>query len=293
MNLLSKEEFIAEIKSDFSKLDEAGLIDEISIERDIELALKKFGNGVTQLQDTVLEVVNGKVSLPKGFYSLDVAFKCEPKGYSNEGTIEHNTLQESNFFVRRTQRDKEWVSCDSCCTNEKETTITEKLYFKDNKSVDFHYHRPQLLRLGKSFKKSKCTKDCRNKFVKESPYEIVIIGNTLQANFDKGYIYMKYRGLMLDEDGELGIPESPNGNLVLYLEYFVKKRIAERLIANGDAIHIQNLFQEYARQEQIYLKNASNELKMMKLTPRVMRRLRTLNRLETLQYQTSMDLLNY
>ena len=292
MNLLSKEEFIAEIKSDFSKLDDAGLIDDLSLERDIDLALKRFGNDVTQLQDTVLEVVNGKVELPKGFFSLDVAFKCEPKGYSTEGTVEHNTLQESNFFIERTQRDKEWVSCNSCCTNEKESTVVEKLYFKDYK-VDFHYHRPQIMRLGKSFKKSQCAVNCRNKFVRDSPFEIVIVGNTLQANFDKGYIYMKFRGLETDEEGDVLIPDSPNGNLILYLEYFVKKRLAERLIGNGDAVHIQNLFQEYARQAQIYLKNASNELKMSRITPRALKRIRTLNRLESLQYITPMDITSF
>jgi len=289
MSSISKEEFIAEIKSDFSKLDDANLIDEISIERDIYLALKNFGNDVMQLQDTVLEINNGKALLPEGFFSLDVAFKCEPKGYSSKSTVEHNVLQESNFFVRKTQRDKEWSSCEPCCTTEKETIIEEKLYFKDN-PISFYYNRPQILRLGKSFKKSKCTFNCRNKFVKESPFEIVIVGNTLQANFDKGYIYMKYSGLPTNEDGELEIPDSGNGNLVLYLEYFIKKRLAERLIANGDGVGISNLYQTYASEERRYLKNASNELKMSKITPRSMKRLRTLSRLESLQYVVPMDL---
>lgn len=292
MSLLSKEEFIAEIKSNFSKLDDANLIDDISIERDIDLALKGFGNDIMQLQDVLLEVKNGKVNLPQGFFSLDLAFKCEPKGYTTESTVDHNILQESNFFIEKTRRDKEWVSCDSCCTNEKESTVVEKLYFKDNK-VNFHYNRPQLLRLGKSFKKSKCTKGCRNMFVKESPYEIVIVNNTLQTNFEEGYIYMKYMGLPTDEQGETMIPDSKNGNLTLYLEYFVKKRLAERLIGNGDALYIQGLYQTFVSEERRYLKNASNELKMTRITPNTMKRLRNLSRMESLQYVVNMDLNSY
>ena len=123
--------------------------------------------------------------------------------------------------------------------------------------------------------------------VRDNPNEIVIIKYRLQANFNEGEIYTMYYGLPLDENGDIDIPESKNGHLEEYLEYRVKRKVAERLIGNNDAVGLQALYQIYKGEEQVSLKNASNEFKMRSITPESMKRLKRLNRLESLQYESA------
>lgn len=289
--IITIESFIEEIKSDFRRADDAGLIDEASIYRDIELGLKRFGNDVYELHETVIEVKNGKVVLPSNFGSLYVAFLCEPFGYSTDSTLEKHSLQDSNFYIEKTERDTRWNTCDPCCTETSEKMITERIFLNETKAyADFHYHRPQLLKLGKSFNKNNCHDKCRNKYVTESPYEIIINKNTLHANFDTGSIYMQYYGLPSDEDGNMTIPNSYNGHLETYLEYHVKERLIERLLGNGDAKYLSNMYPIVAQKRAVALKNAASEIKMGKINPdRFRARFRKLNRIEALKYSLNFN----
>lgn len=288
---ISIESFIEEIKADFRKIDDAGLIDEASIYRDIELGLKRFGNDVYELHETVVEVKNGKVVLPSNFGSLYVAFLCEPFGYSTDSKLEKHSLQDSNFYIEKVEQDTRWNICDPCCTETSEKIITERLFLNDtNVYADFHYYRPQLLKLGKSFNKNNCHDKCRNKFVRESPYEIIINKNTLFANFDEGSIYIQYYGLPADEDGNLVIPNTYNGHLETYLEYYVKERLIERLLLNSESVALSNMYSIMAQKKAVALKNAAAELKMGNINPdRFRKRMRKLNTIEALKYSLNFN----
>ena len=128
----------------------------------------------------------------------------------------------------------------------------------------------------------------RNRYVKDNPNEITIAGTTLRANFNEGNIYLQYYGLPMDEEGYIDIPETDNGHLETYLEYYLKRRLSERLIMNNDAQGLQNMFSYFKGEEQVALRNASSELKMSSLTPAFAKRLKRLNRLEMLQYESSL-----
>lgn len=278
---------VAEIRSDFKKYSDAGLIDENSLYRDIELGLKKFGNDVMEKHEAVVEVKEGKARLPNNFFSLWIAYECEPLGYENCNNVDYQDLLSSYMYKERVVNSDKWSECNSCCQEESQNVITEKVYFQ-RETLKFHYHRPILLSLGKSFNKNACHSKCRNKYVKDNPNEITITGTTLRANFNEGSIYMQYHGLPMDEDGEIDIPETDNGHLETYLEYYLKRRLAEKLIINNDAQGLQNIFPTLKREEQVSLKNASSELKMSSLTPAFAKRLKRLNRLEMLQYESSL-----
>lgn len=275
---------IEEVKSDLSKYADANLLDENSMYRDIVKGLKKFGNDVTSLHETVVEVVEGEATLPENFSQLYFAYLCEPTSFTPEVEIHH--LQDSIFYTERTERTREWNECEANCETRTDTVIKENLYFREKKIAEYGYGNPQLLTLGKSFRKSACHASCRNRIVRDNPNEIVIIETTLQANFKKGHIYMQYYGLPLDENGMIGIPDTFNGSLEEYLEYRTKRKIAERLIGNNDAIGLSNMLGYFASQERIAIKNASNELKMGKLNPRGISRWSRLNKLESMQYES-------
>jgi len=280
------EALIAQVKSDLSKYDDANLIDDTSLYRDIYLGLKRFGNDIMQLQETMVDVSQGYGELPQSFFSLYVAYLCDPLGYVSKENVQQDSLINSVMYRERTIKTKEWSELDADCEKITEHVIRENLYYNGN-NAQFIYHRPRLLRLGKSFNKLNAHKECRNRLAYDSPEEIVIINYKLQANFNEGYIYMQYYGLPTDEDGNIEIPDTPNGHLETYLEYYLKRRLAERLMGNNDAQGLNALYQVYAQQESVALRNASTELKMSKLKPHVFQKLKRINHLESLQYETN------
>ena len=284
------EALIAEVRSDLSKYADAHLLDEDSMYRDIVLGLKKFGNDEMELHETVVQVEDGYADLPKSFFELYLAARCEPAGYTTscDSEDEIHDLQSSHFYKERTTYSRKWSECDNCCETLEENTVRENLYFKRKKLAEFRYDSPKLLSLGKTFNRNNCHSSCRNMLVRDNPDQIVIVKYRLQANFNEGSIYLQYYGLPIDENGNIDIPESKNGNLEEYLEYRLKRKAAERLIGNNDASGLANLYKSYLQQEQVHLKNASNELKMTRIQPKeTMRRWKRLNRLESLQFESA------
>ena len=275
------DELILEVKSKLKKYDEAGLIDEISMRRDALKALKRFGNSIGTMTEGTVEIVDGIGYLPDNFISLYMAILCEPHAYTYTGEID--ALQTSYFYKERVIESSTWNECESCCQSKTENVIRENLYFNGG-SAQFVYKNPTLLKLGRSFEKSKMHLRCRNRVVKDNPNEISIIGSKIQANFNSGHIYLQYYGLPTDEDGQPDIPETFNGELETYLEYHLLRRCAEDLLANSDAMAgLASLYPVYKQEEVSARDNASNELKM--LSPSSIYKVKALNRLESLQYQ--------
>lgn len=281
---------IAEVKSDLNKLADAHLLDEDSMYRDIVLGLKKFGNDVMEVHETVVEVKEGFATLPDNFFSLYLAALCDPIGYKNtcEDEAEFHDLQNSHFYKERTIHSTKWGECDACCEQTEEKVIRENFYYKRKKSAEFYYGNPRLLSLGKTFNRNNCHANCRNKLVTDNPNEIVITKFRLQANFNEGDIYLQYYGLPLDDEGRIDFPESKNGHLEEYLEYRLKRKISERAIGNREGEGLRDLYQSYFQLERQSLKNASNELKMSNLAPsQFSYRIKRLNRLESLQFESA------
>ena len=112
--------------------------------------------------------------------------------------------------------------------------------------------------------KDLCLSDCRNKFVKESPYEINIVGGVLYANFD-GPVYFKYKALPFDNKSEIMIPDTPLGGLADYVENYVKMRMFEEWMFNGEYPNAAQLYQTYMGLEPIKYRAVRTELKMANL----------------------------
>lgn len=253
--------FIAGIKSDLSRYDQAGMIDEISIYEWMEDALKKFGKLVCVLTDTIIPIVRGTGCLPSDFYSFKFACLCEPLGYTTK--CDTADLQHEFAWIERTERGHRWNSCDECCKEEFESVITEKLYIK-NQEVDFHYHNPRLLNLGDTIKsKIKFDKCKYNPYAEET---INIDSNRIYANFDSGDIYMQYYATPKSEDGTPFIPDTDLGDLLQYVNCYVKRCIFEKLFANGDDPNVVNKLQYYLGQENRLQMRAMGELKMSQMS---------------------------
>jgi len=236
----------------------------------------------------VVEVKNGKAKLPDNYRSLYAAYLCEPLGYSNDPEVEENMLQSSHYYVERTTYGTDWSECNGCCTDKSENIIRENLYFKKNRLAEFYYQSPVLLTLSKSFNKNNCHSKCRNLYFRDNENEINIIENTLQANFNSGYVYVMYYGLPTDADGNITFPNDKNGEVEEYIEYAIKLNTTERLMGDDDAGKLEKMYPIYDRRHSVARKRASNVVKMKKLTPRTFTRIEKLNQQESFMYESSL-----
>lgn len=279
------EEFLAEIKNDLSQYFESGLIDDPSVLKWVTSALKKFGATIMVYQEAVVEINKGTGKMPTNFYSLKKALKCE-KDFIECDEESEKILVKSLFWTDVQMKQKEWnIKTGACINNEvEEFTIREKTYI-DGKHFNKYYKNPVELRLSTSFKKSLCDNDCYNKYRSDSPYELNIIGNTMYTNFKEGEVYIKYKGLELDEDGLVVIPDTPKGELETYLTYFVKRNIFEIVMTNGDDVNVANLFKYYLDAERMQLGLALTEAKFAGLTPQSLYKLRGRNQAERARFE--------
>lgn len=262
---MSVEEFIVELKASLRLQEKRDLIDEASIYRWVEIALKKFGGDITMPKDVMIDVKKKQADVPSDYYDLILAYKCDFAGYEvPEGEKIIPELQNTFAWKERTERSYRWCSCDDCCKDECEKTIIEKFYINTREhkhEVRCHYRKPVPLRLSKPMMKDLCLSDCRNRYVKESPYEINIVGGVLYANFD-GPVYFKYRALPYDNKSEIVIPDTPLGGLADYVENYVKMRMFEELMINGEFPNAAQIYQTYLNLEPIKYRAVRTELKM-------------------------------
>lgn len=263
------EEFLIELKASLRTYDKRDIIDDASIYRWIEIALKKFGGDITVPKDVVLDVKRKQAVMPGDYYDLILAYRCDFAGYEiPDGKEVIPELQNTFAWKERTERSYRWCSCEECCKDECEKTIIEKFYINTPKNVHevrCHYRKPVPLKLAKPMMKDMCLTKQRNMFSKDSPFEINIVNGSLFANFD-GPVYMKYKALPFDGKGEIFIPDTPQGLLADYVENYVKMRLFEEWMYNGEVAGAADIFKLYFQQDLVKLKNAKAEVKMMNWT---------------------------
>lgn len=266
---MSAEEFLIELKASLRLYDKRDIIDDISVYTWIEVALKKFGGDIAVPKDVVLDVLRKQAVMPSDYYDLILAYRCDFAGYEiPEGDEVIPELQNTIAWKERTERSYRWCSCNDCCKDECEKTIIEKFYINTHDrthEVRCHYRRPVPLKLSKPMIKDMCLSKQRNMFSEESPYEINIVNGNLYANFD-GPVYMKYKALPFDGKGEIFIPETPQGLLVDYVFNYVKMRLFEEWMYNGEVQGAADMYKLFMQQDLMKLKNAKTEVKMMQLT---------------------------
>lgn len=278
---------IAEIREDYNKYDSQGLINDDSCYRWAKYALKEFGGNIMEIQETLLYVKNGQAQLPDNFFSLYDALRCESDYYCASSSKADTGILDSLMWKERVERKQTWNSCATCCKEESESTITERIYidFATNDYVDFYYTNPQRLRLGKSTQRS-IDPNCRNKYIKSGSTDVITINNkTLYANFAEGVIFLQYKGVPEDEDGKPIIPETPKGNVEKYVEYHLKSMILENILVNTDDTNVITAYQTATAKEQYYKGLAKTDAAFSKLTPASFRRLRNANRIDNLKYE--------
>ena len=250
-------QIIAEIKSKLKVYDQQGLLDDISLRNWIKENIKEFGGNIMNEYQQVLIVDKGRAKLPDNFWSLKAAVKCEQEGYV-EGKPEKHIQRRISYLDWTDIRDYyNYLEGKPCLEDRDSRYITETLFFETpGKPYTFYYKQPVLLNLKPHVYKVRCESGCPN-LQNNSEYDISIDENHnyITTNFNKGFIWLWYKGLPCDEKGELMIPDTSRDKLKNYIIYFAIVRTLQDILLSEDdptgVIQKLNVF-EPLKQEYYY-----------------------------------------
>lgn len=231
--MTSSEQVIAAVNSELYTYHESGLLDTLLMNEWIYDGLITFGFDVMSLYDEILEIKNGVAHAPNNFYSLKYANLCRPKAYYSN--CDTKALMSSHVFVEKAVRSHKWDSCSACCKDEEDTYIIENVVFDFGK-VEFYYKPFEPLTIVKHVNStnSNCvSSDCPNLHV-QSKWTVSVNNKTLYANFNKGYMHIRYYGLAVDDNGKYMIPDTDKGKLFDYIKKLLIYNSLKRLMYNND-----------------------------------------------------------
>src|SRR5690606_4094057 len=100
--------------------------------------------------------------------------------------------------------------------------ITETLYVETPENVyTVYYDTPKILSLTPHIYEVRCEANCPN-LTQKCEYEISIDErhNSMTTNFNDGHVWLWYKGLPSDDEGNLVVPETSKDKLKNYIVYF-------------------------------------------------------------------------
>lgn len=254
-------QILGDIRNKLKVYDQQGLLDEITIRNGIRECIKEFGGNVMQEYQQVLRVEKGRVKLPSNFWALKAAVKCEQEGYV-EDKVEKQAQRRISYLEWTDIRDYyNYLEGKPCTEDGDSKYITETLYVeKTKKAYSFYYDQPKLLQLVPHKYKVRCDSNCPNLYY-ESEYSISIDENhnNIVTNFNDGFIWLWYKGLPCDEDGELIIPDTSRDKLKNYIIYFAICETLESLWLSEDDPNIQGKLQYFTQKKDEYYYAAKSE----------------------------------
>lgn len=283
-------EFLAEIKTSLRRYDNQGLIDDTSVRIWVEDELKRFGAPLMITYKEIVDIKNGRIMLPRYFWNLKKLYLCEVKEEeSYDDNLETTTSSgkkhlQSERFTIETTTDRQVENCYVKDIYRETNTITERLYFKEDLQ-EVNYLLYDIPKIIKKESIKGCVKDCPN-LHSNSENTVLLNGKTLFFNFTDGKAYLEYTGLETDEENnEISIPETQHNRLKVYLENFIKAKIMEDLLANGEIEGGADMLKYYT---QIYMSTfplAMTEIKAEMMGMKAFAKLRNYNRREMLKYE--------
>jgi len=238
----------------------------------IKLARKlnfELGFRINQQRETILEVCHGKVRLPEDFKVFNYGLVCgdyqSVVGYDGfaggtnmrEVKITDGTIPETySDFPAQVPDPCDTSSPTPCCDDKGNLgtclthdpnqpygdALTKPRVFMNCKGES--YELIQVINQSNIRKYTTLTPlhmkvsqnvDCDSPNVYyNAPNEGYIKHGFLYTSFDEGFVYINYQGDLVDDDGNLLVPDHELLNE--YYEYAFKKRILENLALNGENV---------------------------------------------------------
>ncbi len=230
MELVTFDEFVADIETTFANYAATGDIDRNSLKSWIIECLRKFGKNICDQRETIVEVKNSRVILPETFKSMILGLKLNPEENKNLKNnrrliVEKQRIENPAYFSD--------VTLDYYVDNCQSKVVTEKIY--TYYEYEGKCYSNEWLSVVKGFKSDSFDTKCLNlnPIIRDSfPNKVSITSRTLNTNFREGKIYLQYNSLPTGEDGEIAIPIISTGDILNYITNSIKIKLAEVLIIN-------------------------------------------------------------
>jgi len=238
------DQLFEDVSIDFKNYTLEGVVEPQTLLKVARRCNYDLGFRIYRTRSIILQVENGRVRLPDDFHILNYALVCGESSVTEalpQGTHMEERLVAPDFVCEPGQPttcaappdpcDNECDVPDPCngtcltkCgddyqviqkinTRTRTFKYTYDLFISDNEQVQ-------------------C--ECPNTMWKGSPREAHIKDGFLVTNFDTGNVYLNYMGDMIDDDGNILVPDHEMINE--FYEYALKERILENLIMNGENV---------------------------------------------------------
>lgn len=226
-----------------------------------------LGLRIQKTKETVLEIEKGKARLPEDFQVMNFALICgnytivevPPQGTNVQQVvpgyrpwIEENTCSDDNGCAPEntcmTQCNESYKLIQMVNTVRREFTTFSPITFRSSQFIDVE-----------------CPNTCSPRW--QNKDEAYIKDGWVFTNFTDGNVYINYQADMVDDEGNLLVPDHPMINE--YYEYSLKKRILENLVM--DNVNVTGQYQlitaehRAARNAAFSIVNTPNFSEMMKV----------------------------
>jgi len=239
----------------------------------------QLGLRINQTKEVVLDVTHHKVKLPDDFYTFNYALICgdfkEVVGY--DGMAGGTNMQEVKYNDWPNQVTQCDCSNDNTCNSDAsygDTNIQPRVFLncKGEAYELIQVVNPSITRVStflkplrmKPSQEIEC--ECANLYYNTSD-EGWIKNGFLNTTFESGKVYLNYQGDMVDDNGNLMVPDHELLNE--YYEYALKQRIFENLFINGEDVaqrmQLMDAKLREARNNALSLVNTPNFKEMEKL----------------------------
>jgi len=217
----------------------------------------ELGFRIYKTRQTVLEVEHGRVRLPNDFHILNYAFVCGEWSYTEalpQGTnIEERLVAPAYTPDPGTPSDCTdgvvcgTTPCNTCCSDPcgcvtkpdpcTNTCLTrcgdeyQLIQHINTRKITYKQTFPLYLTCEDE---TIIDCDCPNFLWVNAVNQGNIRDGWLYTNFDSGKVYLNYQGDMIDDEGNILVPDHELINE--FYEYALKQRILENLMMNGEDV---------------------------------------------------------
>lgn len=236
------DQLFEDVSIDFKNYSLEGKIDPQNLIKVARKCNYDLGFRIYRTRQTILEVEHGKVRLPDDFHVLNFAVVCGehtvtealPQGTHIEERLVAPTYtpepgQPSNCPPPPVDPCEQPDPCTGTCLTKcgQEYQLVQKIHTTSRTfKLSYPLHVTGL--------DTATCENCPNEMWSGAPNQARIENGFLKVNFESGKVYLNYEGDMVDDDGNVLVPDHEMINE--FYEYALKKRILENLIMNDEQV---------------------------------------------------------
>ena len=256
MNNISIDSIISRVKSRLYSLDEASLIDEVSLISWSKWMIDRLGMGLSVEKEEIIEVENYQCFLPEDFKLLWVVHKCQE---CNEGIGKRKYYLNSRPITVYSDNIIETICYDKCEIQRTKQFVTQRMYIEETQTpIERKFCDRSLLSIDKKVKKSRCHSKCENLY-SQCKDHFNMDDKKMYFNFEEGTIHLQYYAYMQDEEGYPMIPDDQY--VIKAIEDYLTYELFLQLYYNAEGDFVQRM----QKAEQEHIKSMQEALYNQKL----------------------------